>query len=337
MPEISVLMCVYNREAYLAEAIKSILDQTYRDLELIVVNDGSTDGSAGIIQKFAALDPRVKYVENPRNMGVTLSVTNGLQYCTGRYIARMDSDDISLPTRLQTQIDYMESHPDVDILGTAYDFIDENGDPTGVTGSRLADPMLTWFEMFYRSAIINATILVKAEVYKKFNQDHREEEFVACEDIAYFLRIGFDHRISNLPQVLYHIRLHHSQISEVRLEQQRSGTIKATQRAFSKILGNDVPFDVVKSFYYSRHYTIEDPRINMLAQKTMFKFQRKFERVYLLDKVQKRETRLLTYDRIKEYTKKYSRNFLTLMNGAIFLFLLRPEYLIKEAIVRVFR
>ena len=117
-PRVSVLMCVYNEGHYLSEAIESILNQTYRDFEFLIINDGSTDSSREIILSYD--DPRIRLVDNPKNMGLPKSLNRGLELARGTLICRMDSDDISFPERLEKQIPFMEKNPDVLILGAQH-------------------------------------------------------------------------------------------------------------------------------------------------------------------------------------------------------------------------
>ncbi len=115
-PRVSVVLCVYNQAAYVAEAIASILGQTLTDLELIIVDNGSTDSSPEVVHSFT--DPRIRYVRNERNLGHAGSLNRGRALARGRYLAIMDSDDISLPERLARQADFLDAHPDVAMCGS---------------------------------------------------------------------------------------------------------------------------------------------------------------------------------------------------------------------------
>ena len=116
-PLISVLMPVYNSEKYVAEAIESILCQTYKDFEFIIINDASTDSSLKIIAKYAKQDKRIKLINNKKNVKISASLNKGLSIAKGKYIARMDSDDISLPSRFELQTKFLADNPAVGIVG----------------------------------------------------------------------------------------------------------------------------------------------------------------------------------------------------------------------------
>ncbi len=127
--KISVLMSVYNAEKYLSEAIDSILSQTLGDFELILVDDASSDGSSGIMARYAARDARIVPLKNPENLGLTKSLNRGLAVARGEYVARMDADDISVPERFEKQAAFLDAHPDYSFVSCIARYIDENGNP----------------------------------------------------------------------------------------------------------------------------------------------------------------------------------------------------------------
>ncbi len=125
--KISVILSVYNSEKYLAEAIDSILNQTFSDFELILIDDCSTDGSGKLMEAYREADPRVVLLKNPENIGLTRSLNRGLDIAKGEYIARMDADDISLPERFAKQAAFLDAHPDYSFVSCIGRYIDENG------------------------------------------------------------------------------------------------------------------------------------------------------------------------------------------------------------------
>jgi glycosyltransferase involved in cell wall biosynthesis len=124
----TVLMSVYNGLPYLSEAIESVLAQTYRDFEFLIIDDASTDGSDRVLSKYATRDPRIKILTNQRNRGLGYSLARGVEAASGTWIARIDADDIARPDRLQLQMNHVEQHPEVDVLGGHISFINERGD-----------------------------------------------------------------------------------------------------------------------------------------------------------------------------------------------------------------
>ncbi len=125
--KVSVVMSVFNAEKYLKEAVESILNQTFHDFEFIIINDCSTDLSSSILSDFANTDNRIVLLSNESNMGLTKSLNKGLDIAKGEYIARMDSDDISVSTRLEKQVLFLDQHPEYSFVSCIGQYIDENG------------------------------------------------------------------------------------------------------------------------------------------------------------------------------------------------------------------
>lgn len=127
--KISVVMSVYNAEKYLKAAIDSILNQTYSDFELILINDKSSDASDAILKQYQTEDSRIILLENEENMGLTKSLNRGLEVARGEFIARMDADDISVLERFEKQVKFLDEHPDYSFVSCIAQYIDENGKP----------------------------------------------------------------------------------------------------------------------------------------------------------------------------------------------------------------
>jgi glycosyltransferase involved in cell wall biosynthesis len=127
MPKVSVVMPAYNAAKYIKSAIESVLSQTFDDFELLVINDASTDDTAQIVRDIAAEDERVVLLQNDRGKGVAGAINTGLEHSRGQYIARADADDISYPERFQKQVDYLDLHPEIFLLGTGVALFDDHG------------------------------------------------------------------------------------------------------------------------------------------------------------------------------------------------------------------
>src|SRR5436305_1519215 len=127
-PAISVLMPVFNARRYVAEAIRSIQRQSFDQFQFIIVDDGSTDGSSNIIQSLARTDTRIRVIAGP-NRGIVKALNNGLDFCDGEFIARMDADDLATPDRFQKQLAYLKGHDDCVAVGSRVLLIDDQGAP----------------------------------------------------------------------------------------------------------------------------------------------------------------------------------------------------------------
>ncbi len=219
MAQISVLMSVYNVEAYVAQALVSIQSQTFSDLEIVVVDDGSTDGTLLIVDRMASADPRVKVVRSAKNQGLSLALNLGLKFCTSPYIARMDGDDIALPNRLEKQLRFLEMNPDIALVGCETVAIDLHGYP--LHGLGISRKPITP-EAISRTMLIASPCLhiwlARREVYDALS-GCRE---MSAEDYDFLLRsIIAGYRSSNLPEALMQIRTRPGQTSE-RLEQKKA-------------------------------------------------------------------------------------------------------------------
>ena len=156
-PIISVVLPVYNEEKFIGECIESILNQTYRDFELIIINDASTDGSVGIINNF--LDPRIVLIHNNNNLGIAKSLNRGFEKAKGEFIARIDANDIAVETRFEKQIEYLINHPQCAVVCCPVFKIDKSGNIIeGLSGKYIPQEFIqTWmfyYNCFYHSAAI---------------------------------------------------------------------------------------------------------------------------------------------------------------------------------------
>ena len=163
MPEISVVMCVYNGERFLKDAIDSILAQTFSNFEFIIWDDGSTDGSKSIIESYT--DDRIRYFYH-ENTGLGMALNMACSEARGRYIARMDDDDVSLPNRLQTEYEFLESHPDYVLVSTPAYYIDEKGKQIGQTFLYTKDYLIK-NKLLVSSCLDHPSVMFRTEAYRK--------------------------------------------------------------------------------------------------------------------------------------------------------------------------
>lgn len=212
MPIVSVIMPVYNGEKYLHEAIESILVQTYTDFELIIINDGSTDNTETIALSYD--DPRIVYIKNEKNLELASTLNKGISFAKGKYIARMDADDISLAKRLEKQIEYMNNNCDIDVCGTwlsTFGGIEEVW-PYPVTHDEIKAFLL------FKSSLAHPTVIFKRSFFDDFSYS---QEFEKAEDYNLW-SISIDHkRFANIPEVLYHYRIHPEMTNLVSIRTQK--------------------------------------------------------------------------------------------------------------------
>jgi glycosyltransferase involved in cell wall biosynthesis len=207
-PRVSVLMPVYNAGPYLAEAIDSILAQTFSDFEFLIIDDGSTDGSGEIIQSYD--DPRIRYLRNERNLGLVDTLNRGIELARGPYIARMDADDISLPERFERQIDFMDAHPDLGACGTAFQFFGDS-DVLMV----LPDNQRQAFTLLSETSCLgHPTSMIRKEILDQYAIRY-EPAYEYAADYAFWIRISQVSGLASLPEPLLLYRWHSSNMSQI--------------------------------------------------------------------------------------------------------------------------
>jgi len=264
-PIVSVVMSVYNGEKYLRESVESILNQTFSDFEFIIINDGSTDVSREILESYH--DERIVLVHQ-ENVGLTRALNKGLALAKGKYIARQDADDISRPERLEKQVAFMEAIPSVGLLGTRFEFIDENGtivrtSPLPTENSILQDQLISINLFCHASVVIRREALEKAGGYRDF--------FRYSQDYDLWLRIAEQYEIANLTYMLVQYRELPDAISAEKILLQSRYACAAAEMARQRRetgtdaleQGNIPPLPPIESFsdllqkkltnYYARH------------------------------------------------------------------------------------
>jgi len=207
VPQVSVIVPVYNRENTVGDAVRSILSQTHRELELILVDDGSTDHSVSVVEQLG--DARVRVVRHGGNRGIPHARNTGLDAAKGDYVAWLDSDDVARPTRLAEQVAYLETHSDVAFVGSCAGKMRPDGRRrAGVRVPPLDhEDIVAW--LLFRSAFQNSAITGRTDILRRHPYD---PGFPVCEDVDEFQRIiAANYRTANLPSVLIDRRLHKGQ------------------------------------------------------------------------------------------------------------------------------
>ncbi len=211
-PAISVIMPVFNGEAFLAEAIRSIQAQTFRDFEFLACDDGSTDHSVEILEKFAREDQRIRVVQNA-HVGLEAILNIGIQTAKGEYLARMDADDIALPSRLELQIRYLQQHPEITVLGGQAAFIDEAGKVAGLWQMPLEHLQMDDNHICSRNvSLIHPTVMMRRSAVLKVG-GYRVVAKRCMEDVDLWLRLAEMGRVANLPDVVLKYRRNSKSIS----------------------------------------------------------------------------------------------------------------------------
>lgn len=187
-PKVSVLLPCYQAEAAVERAARSILDQTHTGLELLALDDGSTDGTRAVLDRLAAADERVRVVVNETNVGLIATLNRGLELADGEFVARMDADDVSEPGRLERQLDVFQRHPDTDAVGTGVRLLDPRGRATGRRPPRACTPGGCRFLSYLATPVAHPTLLARRQVLAGHGYRPAEEALHA-EDYDLFARL----------------------------------------------------------------------------------------------------------------------------------------------------
>jgi len=245
-PSVSVLLPVYNAQRYLTDAVNSILYQTYTDFELIIVDDASQDNSWSILQRISNMAPRIQLHRNEKNLGLARTLNIGLTLARGRYIARMDADDIALPQRLKKQVTYLENHPQTGLLGTNIRYIDTKNQflvPHKPKHESPESPVVIRWHLLWHNVIYHPTVMIRACLLA--NTGYRyDENLVAAQDYDLWTRLLPHCKVARLHEVLVHYRIHETSISRAKRQQQHEITGRIVQRELATI-ANDTPTETI--------------------------------------------------------------------------------------------
>lgn len=239
-PEITVLMSVYNGERYLKEAVESILNQTYKDFEFLIINDGSTDLSKNIILSYN--DLRIRLIDNENNIGLTRSLNKGLKLARGKYIARMDADDVSMPERFEAQINFMENHPDVGLLGSWVEVINEEDKIIDIWELPETHVHIRWCLLFGNCLAHSVTFFRRAIAIKLGGYNER---FKRAQDYDLWSRMCLETTINQLPKILIKRRANKSSRHEKYVQEQEETVLHVMADSIYKTLGKDVDSDTI--------------------------------------------------------------------------------------------
>jgi glycosyltransferase involved in cell wall biosynthesis len=210
-PKISVVMPVYNAFNYVEESIKSILNQTYTDFELIILNDKSTDNSLDILKKMAASDQRIILVDKEKNSGPAVVRNQGVETSKGNYIAFMDADDISLPNRFEKQIQLLDNHPEIEVCGSWFTLFGESIEDQQIEHYENHDDLKVHF--LNECYIGNPTVMCRKEVFKSGQFDGT---YFPMDDYELWARLIAKHHFYNIQESLLRYRWHETNISSTK-------------------------------------------------------------------------------------------------------------------------
>jgi len=236
MPKISVVMPAYNAAEWLQYSIESILNQSFRDFEFLIIDDGSTDKTSSIISNYAKQDKRILYFRNKVNMGIEYSRNLGLAKAKGEFIACADADDISRSDRFNKQLDFFHANPDVGIIGSNVFIMDHKGKKIGELFFPTDHMTISWLSLL-SSPFVQSSILMRNSILKKHKLSYRKEaKYVDDYDLwARFLRKSIG---ANLEEILVGYRVHKSSFMSNRPKEQKDFHLLVSINQINTMIGN---------------------------------------------------------------------------------------------------
>lgn len=267
--KVSVVMPVFNSELFLTEAIESVLVQSFRDFELVIVNDGSTDSTQKILNGFE--DKRITIINNEINLGLIYSLNRGISESNSEYIIRMDSDDISVSDRFEILVKYMDENPEVGACSSFFEF--------GINSNRVIKYPLSHEEIYlnflnscpfgHAPAILRRTVLVE-------NNLNYDSDFIHSEDSNLWIRMLNVTCFANIPDMLYQVRLHPNSVTQKYPEQVNSSFQKSRNIHFANICTRlNEPVTILpfsnRDNYYNHIIKLEDKILKLINKNRLTK------------------------------------------------------------------
>ncbi len=238
-------MPVYNGERFLRQSIESILSQSFNNFEFLIINDGSIDSTANILANY--IDSRIQVVTHPKNLGLITALNNGLSLAHGKYIARMDADDVSFPYRFEKQVEYLDEHPEIGVLGCGIQEIDEKNQ---IIDSHIfvKTHSLIYWSMYFYCPIAHPTVMMRHYLLDLVNG--YSNDMVDAEDYGLWVELSKITKLANLDDILLQHRLHDLSMSQKYIEIQTAKSFVIMQNMITPILENPIPINLVKGFWF---------------------------------------------------------------------------------------
>lgn len=257
-PLVTVLMPVYNAEKYLSEAIDSILAQTYKNIEFMIINDGSTDRSESIILDYQSRNSKIVYVKNETNIKLIATLNKGVKMANGKYIVRMDADDISKPFRIEKQVEYMESHPSVGVCGSFFTVFGEGINKPYIIKRPLGNINIK-ASMLFTNAIGHPNVIIRRSVMID-NDIFYDKRFYRIEDWGLWTQLIPCCDFGNLPYSVLEYRRTPTQETALETADPQSRIYRKRlleeNLIINKIIGSERQIDCLLSFLQNDHKTM---------------------------------------------------------------------------------
>ncbi len=279
-PKISVILPVYNCELYIKETIDSVLNQTFSDFELLIIDDFSTDKTVSVIKEFS--DDRICLIEKQENSGLINSLNFGISLAKGEYIARMDGDDICLPERFAKQVAFLDKNPAIILCGTAYKTFGaiEKEIKHSSSHEKIAA------QLCLNSPFGHPTVMGRKSIFEKHNYS---KDFENVEDYELWSRIIFEGQVANLDEILLFYRVHENQVSKIHNDVQRLRNLEIQLFLYKKTGYDTTSFSddfIKKMLYLKEYFTVEEFCLFLKWLKEIYKLNKR-NKVYASQELEK--------------------------------------------------
>lgn len=247
MPKVTVLLSAFNAESYIELCIKSLLYQSFEDYEILIINDGSTDNTEAICRSFT--DPRVRVHNNDRNEGLIYSLNKGIALANSPLIARMDADDIAFKFRLESQVTYLDEHPEVGAVASWMIPVDSRGKPIKNFTKLPSEPEYISWALLFKNPIANPSATFRKALVEQLGG--YQEGYPVAQDYELWSRLHPVQPVHILPEYSVLYRVHNKNIGVERKTEQETKAVGIAQRNMSNLLGERVDYDEAQVLFYA--------------------------------------------------------------------------------------
>ncbi|MGL4739215.1 MAG: glycosyltransferase family 2 protein [Sarcina sp.] len=287
--KVSIVMSVFNGEKFLKEAIESILNQTFKNFEFLIINDGSTDQSLDILKSYS--DERIKILDNSGNKGLIYSLNRGVKESQGEYIARMDADDISMPNRLEKQVEFLDENIDVNLVGSSIECIFEGIPLIKKLVKAIPDYEFIKVKAIFESTFYHPTVMFRKSIIEQYNLTY-DERYKHAEDYGLWNNMMLRGKVSNLNEPLLNYR-----IVKTSVTRKANKDIDARRKVFTTIYRDY--FDMLGISYTEEELNMHF-EVCMIQNMDAFKYSVKEKEIYLSNLKEKLKTYGFKDDYINE-------------------------------------
>lgn len=307
-PLVSVILPVYNGEDHLIECVESVLNQTFKDFEFIIVDDASTDSTVQMLTKFAEKDKRIAIITHKVNQKQTAAANTAIKHSKGKYLARMDADDIALPNRLDRQVTFMKENSNIGLLGSWVDIIDGKGDVLKTWNTHTTNGYLGW-NLLFGTSFAHSSVMMKKELVKKAGYYQAPE----AEDYDLWSRMSRITDVANLPEVLQQKRVWAGQLALKVPTETRDSVIQIMQKNINHLLGDsNLDLDMIRNIRKVSDKTtkIQNSQLISDIKNILLQLYIKYLSIYYLSKNEKKKISIDIFKKLNTLADwQYSANF----------------------------